>query len=130
MQQASPVTNVCRVKVLHPPSSKTKKGGSRRTNQRKISSNMMPYNKSHIFLPRNILVKKRFNCQRKFLQSKNDDDDDIGAVLMVVLVSICRCPLSHASQLHRFVHCDLFLAIPSTSLHRFYVKTFERKLIC
>ena len=52
------------------------------------------------------------------------DDDDIGAVFMVVLVSICRCPLSHASQLHRFVHCDLFLAIPSTSLHRFYVKTF------
>ena len=72
-----------------------------------------------------VLVKKRFNCQRKFLPSKNDDDDDnIGAALMVVLVSICRCPLSHASQLHRFVHCDLFLAIPSTSLHIFYVKTF------
>ena len=49
---------------------------------------------------------------------------------MVVLVSICRCPLTHASQLHRFVHCDLFPAIPSTSLHRFDVKTFERKLIC
>ena len=130
MQQASPVSNVCRVKVLHPQSSKTKKGKEQKNQPKQNISNMMPYNKSHIFLPRNILVKGRFNCQRKFLQSKNDDDDDIGAVLMVVLVSICRCPLSHASQLHRFVHCDLFLAIPSTSLHRFDVKTFERKLIC
>ena len=64
------------------------------------------------------------------VQCDDDDDGDDDIVLMVVLVSICRCPLTHASQLHRFVHCDLFLAIPSTSLHRFDVKTFERKLIC